>query len=487
MAAEPNINRQISSVFNRVTNYVLSRASDKYIETIANRILMGEVSFGQAVAVGLGGIIGAGIFVLSGTMIRLSGNGALLAFVITGAVAVIVALEMGELTSSMPGKTGASYSFVYEAFGSELGFVTGILLYLSFTASISAIALGFGAYLASMLGFTFGFSKYVFAVLLILSLIVLNLKGVSEAARADTFIVMFKLAVLVIFIVFALFFGKYLAFNLRAPPAGNVGGIFAASVIAMFAYAGFQSIATMAPNIKGGGKTAAKAILVAVSVSLVFYVAVTVALLSLAPSGSFKFSADPLSFALRSAGASLWLFELVDVAALAATTSATLSMLIAGTELMSQLSRDGLLPTFLGKDRRASALPSSSLLITAAFGTGILFAGNIYTIAAISNFGVLFSYLISGFALVKVRRMRRHPERHREDMESGGIVGRPDFRMPLYPFLPVAGTVLIISFFFGFPGVALSAGVSIVLVSLILYYALREDRDESVIKIKFFR
>ena len=159
------------------------------------------------------------------------------------------------------------------------------------------------------------------------------------------------MGVVIVFVLFALLFGKYLPSNLGTPPTSGISGIFAASVIAMFAYAGFQSIATMAPNIKGGGRVAARAILVAVANSLVFYVADTIAQLSLTSGSSFNFSADPLSFALRSAKAPVWLFELVDVAALAATTSATLSMLIAGSELMAQLGKDGLLPTFLGRER----------------------------------------------------------------------------------------------------------------------------------------
>lgn len=448
---------------------------------------MAQVTFLQAVAVGLGGIIGAGIFVLSGTMIKLSGSGALLAFVFTGIVALIVALEMGELTSSMPGKTGASYSFVYAAFGSELGFVTGVLLYLSFVASIAAITLGFGSYLSSMLGMQAIFYRYIFAIVLVAALILLNLKGISEAARADSYIVVFKVGVLIVFVIFALLFGRYLPVNIGSPPVGGVSGIFAASVIAMFAYAGFQSIATMAPSIKGGGRTAARAILVAVGVSLVFYVAVTLALLSLTAINSYTFSADPLSFALRHANAPAWLFGLVDVAALAATTSASLSMLIAGSQLMAQLSRDGLLPGFLSKEKRSEAVPSVALVLTGILGAGMLFSGNIYTIAAISNFGVLFSYLISGFALVKIRRMRRHPEKHMGDMRAAGIAEKPDFSMPLYPIVPVAGIVFIISFFFGFPSLALSAGVSLVLVSLIAYYALSEDRDEPVPRVRFFR
>ena len=264
---------------------------------------MAEVRFAEAVAVGLGGIIGAGIFVMSGTMVSLAGWGALLAFAMTGLVAVIIALEMGELSSEMPRESGASYSFVYNAFGSELGFITGILLYLSFAVSISAIALGFGSYLASLTGLPSGWTSYLFAALLIVALTSLDLRGVSEAARADFFIVAFKIAVLVAFIGFALLAGQSLGANLARPPQGGVSGVFSASVIAIFAYAGFQSIATMTPNIRGGGRTAAKAILVAVAISLVLYVLVTLALLALVPTDLYAFRADPLSFALQSAAA----------------------------------------------------------------------------------------------------------------------------------------------------------------------------------------
>ncbi len=448
---------------------------------------MKMVSFAGAVAVGLGGIIGAGIFVLSGTMISLAGIGALFAFLLTGAVAVIIALEMGELTSSMQGASGASYSFVYNSFGSELGFITGISLYLSFVASVSAISLGFGSYLTSILGLHSLFYSRSFAILLIIALMTISFRGLAEAAKADLVIVLFKIAVLVIFIVFALTFGRFLHFNLSSPPLRGVPGIFSASVIAMFAYAGFQSIATMAPNIKGGGRTAAKAILTAVAISLVLYVLVTLSMLALVPAARYGFVADPLSFALRTASAPLWLFYLVDFAALAATTSATLAMIIAGSQLSFQLSKDGLLPSLFNRISRSEGVPVSAVLLTGFIGAVIMFAGNIYIIAAISNFGILFSYLMTGFAIVKIRRMMRHPDRHKEFLVQAGISPEAHFKMPFYPYLPIIGISLLIVFFFGFPAIALSIGIGVVLVSLILYYALREDRDEPIIKVRFFR
>lgn len=447
---------------------------------------MKEVGFAGAVAVGLGGIIGAGIFVLSGTMIDLAGTGALLAFLLTGAVAVILALEMSELTSAMPKTSGASYSFVYNAFGSELGFITGISLYLSFVASVSAISLGFGSYLGSMLGIQGVTYSRIFAILLILGLMSVSFRGLSDAAKTDLGIVIFKVGVLVVFIIFALAFGRSLHTNLLVSPFHNVPGIFSASVIAMFAYAGFQSIATMSPNIKGGGRTAGRAILVAVVISLVLYVLVTLSMLALVPASRYGFVADPLSFALKSAGAPSWLFYLVNFAALAATTSATLAMIIAGSQLSHQLSEDGLFPSIFRKVSRKGGAPVTAVLLTVFLGVVIMFAGNIYIIAAISNFGILFSYMLTGFALIKIRRMRMNPVKHRDFLEQAGITDEKSFLMPLYPILPVIGISLLIVFFFGFPSIALSIGIGLVLVSLILYYTLREDKDEPVVKVRFF-
>jgi len=101
-----------------------------------------KISTYVATAVGLGAIIGAGIFTLSGTVIALAGYWSLLAFLMVGTVAMAVSLEIGELVSIFPEANGAAYSYVYEAFGSELGFITGVLLYFSFSSSIAVVALG---------------------------------------------------------------------------------------------------------------------------------------------------------------------------------------------------------------------------------------------------------------------------------------------------------------------------------------------------------
>ncbi len=443
---------------------------------------MAKIGLLSATAVGIGAIIGAGIFVLSGVVINLSGTGALLAFTLTGIVAAMIALQMGELSSVMPNARGATYSFAYEAFGSELAFITGALLYLAYAASISAISLGFGTYLGSLLGMQGSIYQYAFSLLLIAALSLINYLGVRRATRTDAVLVGFKIFVLAAFIGFAMMLAKPVVSDFSISGMFNNGwsGIFAASVIAMFAYAGFQSIASLTPDVEGGGRTVAKAILLAVVISGLLYVGVIVALLSIVPASAFGKVADPLSFALTRVDAPQYLLVLVGIGALVATASASLSMMIGGSRLLYQISEDHLLPKFLRKMHNDT--PSSSTFITALIAMALIFAGNIYIIAAISNFGILLTYMISGLAVIKVRRIRRYGFKH-----PAMIFGKNMFQTPLYPYLTVASIICIIVFFLGFPAVALSGGVISILLAIIIYYSLREIKGKPVIKVRLFK
>ena len=447
---------------------------------------MAKIGLAGATAIGLGAIIGAGIFVLSGTTINLAGSGALIAFIITGFVAVIIALELGELSSEMPKERGASYSFTYNAFGSELGFIGGMLLYLGYAAGVSTIALGFGTYLSSAFGLGSQLYTYAFSVLLVLGLTLINYRGIKSTANTDLVLVLFKIIVLIVFVAFAVMYGKWATTQIFGFFNNGTSGIFAASVIALFAYAGFQSIASLTPDLKGGGRTAAKAIIISVIVSMILYVAVTVSLLALVPGNKFGLVANPLSYALSSVSAPSWIFILITIGALVATTSATLSMMVGGSRTLYQMSVDGLLPKRFLKTNWANA-PINSILLTAALGILFLFSGNIYIIAAISNFGILFSFLLTGLALIKMRRIRNHYKEKKSMLGSHTMVSFKDvFQMPLYPYLPIIGIVAILIFFYAFPNEVISTGVALTFATIIVYYVIREIKNRPVIKVRFF-
>jgi APA family basic amino acid/polyamine antiporter len=434
---------------------------------------MKSIGVASATAVGLGAIIGAGIFVLSGTAIALAGSFALVAFVLVGIVALIMALVFGELCSLMPKEKGASYSYAYNAFGSEVGFLTGILVYFSYATAIAAIGLGFGSYLSSLIGIGATVMPSVFAALLIFALAAVNLFGITKAAKVDFALVVVKLLILAVFVAFAIMFvlgtksPGYVSFS---PGGFNLGSIFDASVVIFFACTGFQTITTFGSRVKGGSRSVMKAMVAAVVISMTVYVLVIVSLLLLVPSQQYTIAADPLAFALNAAGAPYSLQVLIDIGALIATTSAALAMMLSASRISYQISEDRLLPKALRKFDRRRDVAVNGVILSAAIGVVTLFAGNIYEIAAISNFGLLFAYIMACLALIHFRKAGR----------------RADVRMPGYPYLPIIAILAMMAFLVGMPRVALTIGAGLVFSIIIVYYLMREIKDKKVIKVRLF-
>ena len=435
----------------------------------------GSIGKWVAVAVGLGAIIGAGIFVLSGTAIALAGPYSIIAFIVVGVVALIVALEIGELATINPSAKGASYSYVRGAFGSELGFITGITQYFSYATSVSAIALGFGTYLSSTVGMH-GSYAIPLSIVLILVLSYVNVIGVKKAAKADSYLVMFKLLILFVFVafaaIFAFYYGHFSSSNFSALPSqAGIAALFGASIAIFFAFSGFQTISTITSKIRGGPVEAARAIFYSVCISIVVYLAVVIAMMLIMPASRYTITADPLSTALTYASAPQWLHLIVNIGALVATTSACLAMIMGSSRVIYQISKDGLLPKlFRNYDKRRDA-SSHSIIATMLIGIIMLFSGNIYIIAAISNFGLLFTYIMSSLAIVHFRRAK----------------ASAPFRVPYYPYLTIIAISGLLLFMVGMPREALTIGVMLILTLIVVYYALREAEGKKPINLRFFK
>lgn len=435
-----------------------------------------SISVKVATAVGLGAIIGAGIFVLSGTAIALAGSLALIAFIAVGIIALLVALHLGELGTIMPNLKGASYSYVYKAFGSELGFITGMLLYFSYATAISVIATGFGSYLASILGLSESMFTIPFAIALIAVLALVNILGIKKAAKFDFGLVLVKIVILAVFIAFAFF----VAFAAKpfpishfalSPSTSGLGSLFAASVVIFFAYTGFQAISTFTGRIRGGAVWAARSIVISVIVSMVLYTLVAVSLIMLVPASLYTVSGDPLSFALQYVNAPQWIFLLVGIGALIATTSATLAMMLGSSRTLYQISSDKLLPKMLRKYNQKRDVAVNGVLLSAIIAVIMLFSGDLFTIAAISNFGLLFSFLATSFAVIHFRRQR----------------AKAGFKIPFYPYLTVITIVAVLALMIGMPQEALLIGVMLTLSLIVIYYSLREVSGKRIIRVQLFK
>jgi APA family basic amino acid/polyamine antiporter len=429
-----------------------------------------------ATAVALGAIIGAGIFVLSGTVISIAGPYAIPAFLIVGIVALSVALNFGVLGSIMPNAKGASYSYVYGAFGSELGFITGILLYFSFATAVSVVSLGFGATLSGLLGSSFSGYSYIFSIALIAAVGLLNLRGIKNAAHTDTMLVITKIMILLIFVAFAIFFafgtGHFSPSNFLTGGASGsiINNILEASIAIFFAYTGFQTVSTFTSKVSGGAQKAAKAIIAAVVISIVIYVLVIFGLMLLMPASSYGITANPLTSALSAAHAPSWLFILVSIGALIATASATIAMVMAASRVMYQISKDGLLPRIFRKYNKQKDVAANSILATVFIAVIMLFAGNVYIIAAISNFGLLFSYIMSMIALMHFHK------RHKTD----------GARLFLYPYLQIITIAMLMLFMYGLPHEAFVINVILVISLIVIYYALTEVENKRIPRLRLF-
>ena len=432
-----------------------------------------KLGLGIAIALCLGSILGDTLFMFAGVPIAQIGSQSIIAYAIVGIVIAVMATQLGELGSIMPHEKGGPYSYVSRSFGSELGFITGILLFVGYCAIVSATALGFGGYLLSILGLSNGIAQIIIAIAIIILASLVNLHGIKRMAELTRILLVIALLTAAAFVAFALMHvhapGMGAIFQ-NTPAQNGLGAFFVAVTAIVFAYSGFQVIVTLTDNIKGGGRMATETMVISLLISMVVYVAVTVGLMLLIPSAQSVITAYPLLYALNQVNAPYLFSALIGAGALFAMSAAMIAIVFSASRLVYQIGKDGLLPRITRSfDHRKSVAPSG-IWISAAVSIALLFSGGLYTILSISNFGVLFSLLMACFALVNMHRRRR----------LGSFVA------PYYPYLTLISIAACIIFMFGLPSQSLALGVIIIAFLLVVYYTLVEMKRKDVPRIKLF-
>lgn len=401
----------------------------------------------HAVAVGLGNIIGAGIFVMAGSAIDVAGPAALVAFGLTAVLAITVGLNTAELSSRFPNLEGGVYSFAKTTMGDTIGFLIGWFRLVAYAVSGAAVALGFSSYLINF-GLPQG-AYYPAAALLIMALTFVEIRGIRLASQMEVGLVIVKIIGLAIFLAAVFSLARFNPGNF-APlfPTGGIGVIVAAN-IAFFAYSGFNTIATLTPDVEDGGKTVPRAIIMSIVVSTVLYVLVVFALLMALSWTGYGSSSDPLSVALGSLGAPSAVSYAVDVAAVAATFAVTLSMIIAGARTAKQMGEDKLLPGWLGKGSKVPAFVVAGVMVAS------LGLGNVQSIALVANFGIVLSYMLTGVQVAIARK-------------KGGT---PAFSSPWYPQVQVFSVVLSGAMLLGLGTQSLLVGTLTLVVGITIHSA----------------
>jgi APA family basic amino acid/polyamine antiporter len=392
------------------------------------------------VALGIGGTIGTGVFVIIGEAIGDTGPAIILSFVLAGLTALFSAFSYAELASAVP-VSGSAYTYIYATLGELIAWIIGWDLILEYGLSIAAIASGWGQYLSDLVGHLFGgslpaaisappgeggsFNVPSFA--LVAAATCLLIYGVRESTRANTFMVAFKVCVIGVFIVLGA--TAFDSGNLEPFSTGGFTGIVDGAALIFFAYIGFDAVSTASEEVKDPQRDMPRGIIGSLLIVTVLYILVGLVATAAVPSAELAENPAPLAFALDSGAGYSWGATLIDLGALVAIASVVLTIFYGQTRIMFAMCRDGLLPRGFAKLTERK----TPIYITLVFGAlaGILTAFvPLSDLAELVNIGTLFAFLLVNAGVVILRRTA-------PDLERG-------FRVPLVPLFPAIGAALCI-------------------------------------------
>ena len=446
---------------------------------------------------GVGCIIGAGIFVRTGSAAALhAGPAVLLSFVVAGIVCAFAGLCYAELSSTLP-VSGSAYTYGYTTLGEFVAWIMGALLLLEYGLAASVVAVGWGGYVVSLLAdfglvipaqFT-GPAGYPLmkdgapvlvdgqvvttlfnlpAFLICMALSGLLVLGVSESAKVNNVIVAIKVSVLTAFIlvggaIVLSNFGELSAKNWvpfipenTGPGQFGVDGIMRAASIVFFAYIGFEAVSTAGQEAKDPAKDMPFGIIGSLVVCTVIYMLVAAIMTLLVPYQSLNVP-DPVAVVVDSFGPAWgWLAKIIKVGAIIGLTSVVLVLMYAQTRIFYTMARDGLLPKVFSRVHPKFKTPAINTVLVGlitAIAAGFF---DINVLGDMTSVGTLAAFAIVCLSVIYLRRAA-------PDLPRG-------FTVPLYPVLPVLGIVSCLYLITTVPWNVLQFFVWYLLGGIVLYF-----------------
>lgn len=406
----------------------------------------------QLTSIGIGAIIGAGIFVLTGQAAAFyAGPGVLFSFMIAAIVCVFAGLCYAELASFIPA-SGGSYSYAYAALGELPAWIIGWSTLIQYLASACTVAIGWSSYFASLLkdfniylpemfiraplvygpdmGWQWSGAFFnVPAVAIIVLLGIMISLGLKAATTLNNVMVVVKLSVIVLFVVFGAFYvvpGNW--FPIIPENTGVFGefgwsGVLRGAGLVFFAYNGFDTVATLAQDSKNPQKTIPIGMLGSLAVSTFAYILMVLVLTGVVSYTTLGV-ADPISVVLNAMGPKfIWFGFVVKFAILAALTSVVLAVLIAQTRVFFTMSRDGLIPARVAKIHPRTHTPVFATWIIVALA--VVIAGFLPAdmLGQLVSLAVLTAFVLMCLGVLILRYT--HPNVHRP------------FKVPFMPYIPL--------------------------------------------------
>ncbi|RPE41560.1 amino acid/polyamine/organocation transporter (APC superfamily) [Streptomyces sp. Ag109_O5-1] len=340
----------------------------------------------DAVIVGLGSMIGAGVFSALGPAARAAGSGLLPGLAVAALVAYCNAMSSARLAARYP-QSGGTYVYGRERLGAFWGYLAGWAFVVGKTASCAAMALTVGAYV-------WPGQAHAVAVAAVVALTAVNYGGIQKSAWLTRVIVAVVLAVLASVVVVCLASGRADAGRLDIGLSAGVGGVLQAAGLLFFAFAGYARIATLGEEVRDPARTIPHAIPLALAISLVVYACVAVAVLSVLGADALGRAEAPLADAVRAAGAP-GLVPVVRVGAAVAALGSLLALILGVSRTTLAMARDGHLPSSLAAVHPRFQVPHRAELAVGAVVAVVAATADVRGAIGFSSFGVLAYYAVA--------------------------------------------------------------------------------------------
>ncbi|MEW5783852.1 MAG: amino acid permease [Bacillota bacterium] len=425
------------------------------------------------VSMGIGAIIGTGIFVLTGVAAaNYAGPGAVLSFVLAGAAAALAALVYAELASTVP-VAGSAYVYSYAGLGEIIAWIIGWDLILEYTVAAGAVAIGWSGYFVNLLQAIGIFLPRALtappalggvinlpAVLIVVLVSIVLVLGTKRSALVNSIIVLIKLAAVVLFIVVG---ATRIDPGLWSPflPFGLPGVVNGAAIV-FFAYIGFDAVSTAAEEVRNPGRDLPLGILGSLAVSSLLYTVVALVLTGMVSYRLLNVP-SPLSFALLSTGLP-WVASIISVGALTGLSSVILVSIFGQSRVFFAMSRDGLLPFKLARLHHRFNTPYLIIIVTAVLVSLIGGLLPLNLVAELANIGTLAAFIVVSIGVIILRI--KQPD-----------LKRP-FRVPLFPYLPLASAALSFYLILHLPVITLVRFSIWLILGAVFYffYSIRHSR-----------
>jgi amino acid transporter len=388
--------------------------------------------------IGVGAMVGAGIFVLTGIGTGVAGPGIILAFVLNGVVTLFTAMTYAELSSAIP-EAGGGYLWVKKTMGKTAGFMCGWMSWFGHTIACSLYALAFGHYLrwlleeyrVSLFGISHDLLAIIFAILIIVIFIAINYWGVESTGKTEGFITIAKLVILGVFIAFGIWamlqkpdpWDNFVPF--LNPKYGFSGVIFAMG-LTFIAFEGYEIIAQTGEEVKNPKKTLPKAIFISLAVVITIYVLVAIVALGNIP---WEVLAKEREMAIVVAAKRFipaFGGPIILVGGFFSAMSALNATIFSSSRVSFAMGRDRVLPSMLGRVHKNRRVPHNAIIISGIIIITMVFLP-IEAVAVSADVLFLLMFLFVNIAVIILRE--REP-----DLDRG-------YTMPWYPWIPIIGII----------------------------------------------